>query len=422
MSIGGDIIGAPDGSHGGGITATGNIASISILGSIVGGGGTSSGHVTAGGTLGRVFVGGNIVGSNSFFAEFGADSVESVGNMGSVVVGGSILGGKSSGTGSIHSNGKIASVTVRGDLIGGDTFFGLPYSGAIFAQGTDEGIRSIGRVAVGGSLVGGTGSFGGSIYGEDGIASATIMGSARGGSGLDSGSIVAGGKIGVVTVGGDLAGGMGANSGSVYLFNPALLSSVTVRGSVIGGSAGHTGIMSLGTIGTIRVLGSVRAESAAAPVHLSALGTIDPTTAAQAIAIRSVSISQSVTHAVIDVGYFSGTATNPDAQIGTVIVGGNWNGSSIVASVVANNGIFGDADDTALADSTPDLIVSRITAITIKGSAQGTLGGADGFGFVAQQVGSLKVGAATYPLTSGPSNDLAPIIVGTTGDLRVREV
>jgi hypothetical protein len=34
----------------------------------------------------------------------------------------------------------------------------------------------------------------------------------------------------------------------------------------------------------------------------------------------------------------------------------------------------------------------------------------------------LKVGAKTYDLQSGPNNDLAVFAVGSTGDLRVREV
>ena len=59
----------------------------------------------------------------------------------------------------------------------------------------------------------------------------------------------------------------------------------------------------------------------------------------------------------------------------------------------------------------------------VGGSALGSLFlGGDHSGFVAQQIGSLKIGGATIPLTAGPGNDLAGLLIGLTADLRVREV
>jgi hypothetical protein len=48
--------------------------------------------------------------------------------------------------------------------------------------------------------------------------------------------------------------------------------------------------------------------------------------------------------------------------------------------------------------------------------------GTDHYGFVAQEVGSLRVGRRSFHLTPGPANDLGGLAIGPTGDLRVREV
>ena len=118
-------------------------------------------------------------------------------------------------------------------------------------------------------------------------------------------------------------------------------------------------------------------------------------------------------------------AVNADAQIGAVVVG-DWIASSIVAGVQDDNdaprdAFFGDGDDRAITGGST-AIISKIASITIKGTARGTLGGVDHFGFVAQQIGSFRIGAETFPLTLGAANDTAGRLAGITGDLRVREV
>jgi hypothetical protein len=87
---------------------------------------------------------------------------------------------------------------------------------------------------------------------------------------------------------------------------------------------------------------------------------------------------------------------------------------------------FGDGNDVKItldADDAPN-VVSKIASILIKGTARGTIGGSDHFGFVAQQIGSFRIGVAAFPLVSGPASalDIAGYPVGITGDLRLREV
>jgi hypothetical protein len=43
-------------------------------------------------------------------------------------------------------------------------------------------------------------------------------------------------------------------------------------------------------------------------------------------------------------------------------------------------------------------------------------------GFVAQQIGSFKIGTTAFSLTAGAGNDLDGLLAGLTVDLRVREV
>ena len=65
---------------------------------------------------------------------------------------------------------------------------------------------------------------------------------------------------------------------------------------------------------------------------------------------------------------------------------------------------------------------SQIVSILIKGTALGTVGGSDHYGFVAQFIRSFTVGETKFPLTAFRANDIAGLPVGITGDLRVREI
>lgn len=181
-----------------------------------------------------------------------------------------------------------------------------------------------------------------------------------------------------------------------------------VKGSLVGSQTG----------GTHDVLITARGQ-------LTASATSD-------IAIKSIAVGGRVELARILAGYGqAGTGVdgegglNADASIGKVIVGRDWIASSIAAGVDDNGDGFGNANDAKLAGpgvTDNAAIISRIGSIAINGQALGTVGGTDQFGFVGEQIVSLKIGAVSLPLTPGPANDLAGIPLGTTGDLTVREV
>jgi hypothetical protein len=134
------------------------------------------------------------------------------------------------------------------------------------------------------------------------------------------------------------------------------------------------------------------------------------------LAIKSIAILGSVDRAVIDAGF----GFNADAQIGTVTIGGDWSRSSIAAGTNPVNNLFGGPDDAAITGGNDILdLHSRIGAIVIKGQAIGSPAGTGEFGFVAQQIGSLKIESAKIALDP-TAKDLKPI--GITGDLFLREI
>ena len=84
--------------------------------------------------------------------------------------------------------------------------------------------------------------------------------------------------------------------------------------------------------------------------------------------------------------------------------------------------VFGTADELP---NNPALF-SKIASIVIGGQVSGTSGGTDHFGFVSQEIGSLKIHGVKVPLTAGRGNNSSVnktrFILGTTRDVTVHEV
>jgi len=121
-------------------------------------------------------------------------------------------------------------------------------------------------------------------------------------------------------------------------------------------------------------------------------------------------------------GDVSGSTIRSDTTMGAVKVSGNWIASNLAAGVAAGgDGYFGTDDDALIAGASP--VIARIASILIKGTASGTSDiTIDHFGFVAAQIDAFKAAGNKIKLTAGPSNDLAGLLFGPDGDLRVREV
>jgi hypothetical protein len=408
--IGGDVTGGAIG----GITSSGNMGSVTLLGSLYGGTADNAGNISAGGTMGKVTVGGTIHGGSA--SQTGI--VQSTGNMGAVLVKGDVQGGTDDHTGNIYSaNGAIASVTINGSIIGGFTGnSSLIDSGIVYTTG----LGGIGPVKVLGSLIGSDSDFSGSIYTNSTIKSVIINGSIKGGTGDYSGAITVGGNLGNVTIGVDARGSTGDWSGSVHTFQGGNIAGVTIKGSLIGDGNTLTGILSSRLLGAVKILGGVSAEVAEG-VRISAGGAVDTVGG-----IKSIAVLGSIKNALIVAGYTPvGLASNPDASIGAITVGGNLVASSIAAGALrGGDNLFGTQDDAGIAEGVADAIVSKIASITVKGMILGTTGTGDSFGIVADEVTKISVGGSNFFQIPGANND--PFAIrwefGYGNDVRIFEV
>jgi hypothetical protein len=447
IAIGGDLRGSAFVSSGD-INTLGNIVGVSVAGSLVGGTGGDSGEIHAGGNIGNVTVGGDLHGDNSSHT----GDIDSGGTLGRVTIKGSLIGGSGSDSGEILSVNDMGAVIVGGDFIGssGDD------SGAINAGGTLAG------VTVGGSLIGGSGSDTGEILAGGDTGTITINGFVQGAGGSNSGDVSIAGKLTGIKVAGSVIGGGGGASGTIFstgdmgavtiggdvvgssISGTALsinqtgyvqgqrIASITIGGSLVAGSNNSTNgaklthdgsIQAVNDIGLVTIKGDV-AGDATNPAVISGRGQAGLSmTATTDLAIGAVTIAGRVEWANILAGYdVSGAAVNGQASIGAVKVGLDWIASNLVAGVQAGSAAgFGTGADTEIGpEASPDR-TAKIASITIGGAAMGTIGGAEHFGFVAEQIGSFSDGGTTFTLHAGANND-GPLSVGATGDLDLFEV
>jgi hypothetical protein len=437
LSLGGSLVGG-SGQFSGWIGSNGDLGAVSIRGDMRGGDAPDAGEIrTDSGNIGAVTLGGSLIGGT----QDDTGTIQSAGNLGHVSIAGDVRGGSGMETGEIFSENKLASATVGGSLIGGSG----GSSAAIFSN------SEIGAVRVAGDVRGGDGTGSGEIFADENLASVAVGGSLIGGSYQDrSGLIDSNGPLGPVSIGGDVTGGNSANGldQSGYIHGKRI-GSVFIGGSIIAGhdldanAIGHHYLTRNGSIRAEQDLGpvTVRGSLVGNPTFTTLVNNMDVTTfgtlviisaegkagpspsATTDLAIASLTVGGRVEFADILAGY--NVVLNPmngDAQIGAVTVGADWIASNLVAGVMATNDYFGDADDAVIPGSSATLS-SKIASIKIGGQVLGTPASVepnDHYGFVAEAIGSLKVGGSSIPLKTGLNND--DLHVGATGDIELREV
>ena len=321
------------------------------------------------GTLGLLKIGRNLTGA----AVFGGDTI--------VRIGGSVLGGDADFSGTIDSEGSITTLTIGGSIVGG---FGEE-SGVVFA-------RAIGAATLGGSILGGVG---------DGSGVLEVLN-----------------VLTTLAVNGDLVGGLGEGSGRIVgsRNDGASLGVIMIGGSILGG-----GIFSTGSIGAIAVGGDLLGtDFVTAGIAAEGLGFFVPQPAGTPH-IGSIAIGGSAEHASI-LGGFDATLspTNADAQIGRIVIGGDFIASNIVAGIAPDiDGNFGTTDDTIIPGGS-SAIVSRIAKVVVLGQALGDPSATDdSFAIEAQQIGLVKIGARRVSFAA-PGAQTYPL--GPFGDLVAREI
>ncbi len=372
ITIGGDLLGNGKENtfvdsqmlhHDGQIFGAGKVGAVKIVGGVLGGAGDFSGAITLRVQVASLSVGGDVTG-----AAGPASGEIQLANTGSVAIGGSLKGGSGASSGRLGVS-KGTSVAIGGDVVGGSSNF----SGQLQATVT--------VVKIGGSLRGGTETFAGNVTVGD-AKSLSIGGDVDGGTKMEAGAI-GGGSIGLITIGGSLTAG---NADGGWIEFGGAIGSLKIGGNVSGSGSGIERISADGNFG-------------------------------------SVTIGGTVTNTQIIAGDFAGTRV--DLQIGAVKVGGDWIQSNLIngaqnlgandavggSGADADNVNFGDAHDSLTNGGGAAAIIAKIASITIGGQV---VGGGNHFGFVAEQIGSVKVGGVTIPLTVGAHNDNRDLGAGVT--------
>jgi hypothetical protein len=421
--VGGDVVGV-DALRG--YIACTNLGSAVIGGSVVGGQGGLSGLLQAQ-AIGTVHIRGDLVGGSGF-ATGGVSSLAFVSGqtarIDSVRIDGSVVGGQGPISGYIDclfgnpgtSTEGIGKIIIGGDLVGGATT-----SGRIFSSG------SVDQLTIRGSIIG-RGDFTGFVSVTGDLGRLNVGRDIIGTSANSTGFITATGAIGPVKIGGDFVGGgvdgtaSVTNSGSIMGKG---IASVQIGGSMIAGTNSGTGtithsgsIISTDAIGPVKI-GANIVGNATNPVYIVARSQ-SPAAGASDITIASLSVKGDAEFARILAGFNSSLApSNADASIGKVTVAGDWRGSSLVAGA-QDTGASGFGSGDTLQPGGSPAVIARIASITIKGNVTGSLMSADNFGFVAEQIDSVKIGGRSLKLTDGPSND--NILIRFTDDVHVLEV
>lgn len=284
--------------------------------------------------------------------------------------------------------------------------------------------NNIKSLTIGGNLIG-SGDQSGSVVASGLVSTMKVGGSVVGGAESSAGRISAQ-ALGALTIGRDLRGGAGNFSGEIFI-NLGGAKAIAIGGSVESGTGTDAGKIGVNApLGALTIKGSVFG-TAADPALILARGTDEQI---KPLALGKLTIGGSAEYLKVLGGYLSNTQPlNSDANLGTITVGGTWRAGDIVAGVKPGlDGEFGTNDDEPGTFGNDVNFHSKIAAIVIKGRALGTVGGTDDFGFTAQEIGALKVGAVKFQLLAGRGNDNenapAPVLfqIGSTGDFRVREL
>lgn len=196
----------------------------------------------------RIWTLGASVGSVVVQDDLRGSELNIAGSLGKLQIGGSLIGEASFETGYISVTGKIGSIRIGENWQGGSE----DRAGSIKAD-------RVGSITVGGDILGGAGTFSGRLDTQT-IGPVKVMGDVKGGTGQYSGSLHAGETIKSIFIGGNIIG-VGKNTAVVNAlgsFTKSKIGSVRIMGSIVGG-ADFSGIVEgEGGIAKLRVGGDVK--------------------------------------------------------------------------------------------------------------------------------------------------------------------
>jgi hypothetical protein len=271
---------------------------------------------------------------------------------------------------------RIGKVTVGGYLLGGTD----QYSGEISSSG------SIGSLTIKGGIIGGKGDLSGRVFTQHGLGTVTIGGNLSGGAGMESGTISCNGSAGTVRIAGDIAGKAGVGSGMLTINGGA--TTVRIGGSLHGGSANDSGALaSGGRIKSLAILGDIIGGDASGTMSLTETGIV------LARRITTMTLGGSLIAGTDSTtgSYLNNGAIRVALDIGTLAIQGSLLGN-------ATNDALITAGGSAHSTFTTDLAIGKLT---VAGGAYRALVhvgvGITGKGVDADaSIGSVKVGGDWY--------------------------
>jgi hypothetical protein len=462
ITIGGSITGGSAGATSGAIIVDGNIGALTVKGDVIGGAAQRSGYIDIAGNSAKIGIAGFVIGGSvpdSGVINLGNDATNSIG---SFTLGRDVIGGSGEGSGRVHFDGIAKLAAFKGGIIGA----------AGESSGRVEFVSGAAVATVAGQVQGNSGEGSGSIVANGNIASLTVVGSLIGGKGDNSGNIFSTEKFSVLNILGNVVGGDLASSATADLVESGYVQAKSFGTINIGGTVrsgvdynatedliNSGAIRSQFEFGAINIKGSLEGNSTQRALITASGQEVVPVGTRNDLAIKTLKIGGAVRYADLLFGYnltddHTAAEANPDAQVGAVVVGGDWVATNLVAGI-AYSETFGDGSD-ALANGVDRLdILARISAVAIRGQVLGTAdNSSDQFGIVAQVVSSVRLntttpgpilisppvgaavppvvkspapsGAVEVPLNPGKGNDNNPSSpltnLGSTLDMRVFEV
>jgi hypothetical protein len=383
-------------SDSGQIFAVKTIKEVVVEGNVTSGSGFQSGSIVATDKISSATVRGNLEGGRSFAegssASLGGSIVAT--RLGNILVEGSVFGGTAFQSGVILARlvttegssarvetpeAHIDTVVVRGNVVGDNGF----YSGCIISEGTMNSITigsesgpieesPRGGTSRLGSLIGGSGGFGGSIHSHSDISSVTVVQDVRGHSGDDasigSGLITSGGNVKSIEIGGTLRGGFGFYGTSFPGFDAAAnefealagprgnsssgdgkgqitvtgnLGSISIGESIFGGSGVFSAQIRAGSIGSANVANDIIAGNGEGSASIIAYGTD----------IKSVTVGgfMSTFTQNESLGGFASASISAARNLGTVDIGSVFGDVEGRVHITAGGTLEAGTDKQALA-------------------------------------------------------------------------
>ncbi len=441
LTIGGNLVGG-SASLSGSVTTDGNIKTVKITGSLEGGAGNDSGALVVGEKIGTIATGSLIgyqVASDPAGTGTGSGSISTgnnfpnSGGIGSITLNGDLKGGVGDSSGEISeaslSGGYFGSVKITGAIMGG--------------AGKDSGevnANALGTVSIGNGITGSSGVDSGSVMSNNGITSLTILkGGIVGGANTGAGSVDAATSptsaavIHSIVIHGDITGPtgdattLGTMTGTGQINTASAIDSVTLYGSLIGGTAPGSGsIVAAQSIGHVTLrpegtsTGSILGGDGKNSGEISAgsLGTVsiagkiigDTVTNGTNNGEDSGEIITSgpITSVTIGTGLFGGIGTSSG-----VVTTGSGFGNKLGTLNITTGGITGGAGD----NSGQVNIAGQIGTVKLNGGAVTGAGGkASGAIIAADNIGTLSIGslmsgagASSGEITGG--NNLASLTI-----------